>query len=165
MKILLLANLLLLLALTTSVAAIECRSSKPTTTRDHWSWRLIDGRKCWYVGKRGMDRTRLHWIPAAIPAAPEPPVRAPVPIKEEPRSIIVTDATPSSTKGDRLPIVASVVGNATPMIATPAIVDRAPTYPVLILLLAATGLSLLGIAVLYWSRAFISILPTKRRPT
>jgi hypothetical protein len=28
----------------------ECVAS-PSRTQGHWSWRLIDGRKCWYAGK------------------------------------------------------------------------------------------------------------------
>ena len=40
--------------------AIECRAD---VQRGHgyWAWRLIDGRKCWYEGAPGMDKSLLHW--------------------------------------------------------------------------------------------------------
>jgi hypothetical protein len=28
----------------------------------YWTWRLIDGRKCWYEGKPGMSKDNLRWI-------------------------------------------------------------------------------------------------------
>ena len=58
-----------------------CRSAKPTKPKGVWSWRMIDGRKCWYQGKAGRAKTTLHW------AKPQPvrrvqrvaPIAAPVP--------------------------------------------------------------------------------------
>jgi hypothetical protein len=44
----------------------ECRAS-PSKTQGHWSWRLIDGRKCWYAGKTVISKSMLRW-PAAAPA-------------------------------------------------------------------------------------------------
>jgi hypothetical protein len=39
--------------------AVECRPSKGT---DGWySWRIIDGQKCWYKGRQVLDKTKLHW--------------------------------------------------------------------------------------------------------
>src|SRR5712671_5592914 len=48
--------------------AIECQTS--VQSGDHWAWRLIDGRKCWYKGASGMDKSLLHW-----PAADDSPDR------------------------------------------------------------------------------------------
>ena len=45
--------------ITSSAHAIECRSKK-TDTR-YWSWRLIDGRRCWYPGRKKLDNSLLHW--------------------------------------------------------------------------------------------------------
>jgi hypothetical protein len=39
----------------------ECRSAKPAASREYWSWRQIDGRQCWYVGRPGRDKATLHW--------------------------------------------------------------------------------------------------------
>lgn len=44
----------------------EC-SASPGKTQGHWSWRLIDGRKCWYAGKAVIAKASLQW-PAAMPA-------------------------------------------------------------------------------------------------
>ena len=45
----------------------ECRAAVPASAKGHWSWRLIDGRKCWYSGKTVIARSSLRW-PAAMPA-------------------------------------------------------------------------------------------------
>jgi hypothetical protein len=44
----------------------QCVAS-PSKTQGHWSWRLIDGRKCWYAGKTMISKSLLQW-PAAAPA-------------------------------------------------------------------------------------------------
>ena len=44
----------------------QCNAS-PSKTQGHWSWRLIDGRKCWYAGKTVIAKSSLRW-PAAAPA-------------------------------------------------------------------------------------------------
>ena len=38
----------------------ECRAS-PSKAQGHWSWRLIDGRKCWYVGTTMISKSLLQW--------------------------------------------------------------------------------------------------------
>ena len=38
----------------------EC-SASPGKTQGHWSWRLIDGRKCWYAGKAVIAKASLRW--------------------------------------------------------------------------------------------------------
>jgi hypothetical protein len=47
---------------TASAKAVECQTSRPAGPGPR-SWRLIDGRKCWYEGALGMDRSLLHWPP------------------------------------------------------------------------------------------------------
>jgi hypothetical protein len=42
----------------------EC-SASPGKTQGHWSWRLIDGRKCWYAGKAVIAKASLRWPAAA----------------------------------------------------------------------------------------------------
>ena len=55
-------------ALTCSSGAhsIECRSEKGDGYP--WAWRQIDGKRCWYKGKPGMDKKLLRWAEGA--AAP-----------------------------------------------------------------------------------------------
>ncbi|WKA28355.1 hypothetical protein [Bradyrhizobium roseum] len=46
----------------------EC-SASPGKTQGHWSWRLIDGRKCWYAGRAVIAKASLRWPAAAQPKA------------------------------------------------------------------------------------------------
>jgi hypothetical protein len=61
----------------------ECRAS-PSKAQGHWSWRLIDGRKCWYAGKTVISKSMLRW-PAAAPALAKANA-APVRVATEKRS-------------------------------------------------------------------------------
>lgn len=61
--------------LATQVAATTCS----TTGHHGWSWREIDGRRCWYPGHRGYSKARLHWVAlSAQGARPRPKEAAPV---------------------------------------------------------------------------------------
>jgi hypothetical protein len=55
----------------------ECRATVPAKAQGHWSWRLIDGRKCWYAGKTVIPKSALRW-PATTPAQAKAPGAAPV---------------------------------------------------------------------------------------
>jgi hypothetical protein len=46
---------------TASVQAVECRAELPAHRSGHWSYRIIDGRKCWYQGKSMISKSLLHW--------------------------------------------------------------------------------------------------------
>src|SRR5215831_14106095 len=39
----------------------QCSPAMPSDSHGYWSWRLIDGRKCWYEGKRGLSKSLLVW--------------------------------------------------------------------------------------------------------
>jgi hypothetical protein len=60
-------------------AVITCQMSRGDG--GHWAWRLIEGRKCWYRGDRGLSRSRLRWASRDEPSlskdrrAPSPPRR------------------------------------------------------------------------------------------
>ncbi|MEH2524821.1 MULTISPECIES: hypothetical protein [unclassified Bradyrhizobium] len=43
----------------------ECSVAPPSNARGPWSWRLIDGRKCWYAGKTAISKSSLRWAAAA----------------------------------------------------------------------------------------------------
>ena len=56
-------------------AVVECQSEKGAGYP--WAWREIDGKRCWYKGKAGMDKKLLRWAestnaPAASKASPRP---------------------------------------------------------------------------------------------
>jgi hypothetical protein len=83
--------------------AITCQSSPVPSNKSQWAWRLIDNKKCWYVGDPGLDKSKLHWI-VRVPeptqrntpepakrTAPQPPLRT-----EPTRS---PEAQPKSTSG------------------------------------------------------------------
>jgi hypothetical protein len=45
----------------TPVQAKQCSAERPSNARTYWSYRLIDGRKCWYEGKPMLSKSLLHW--------------------------------------------------------------------------------------------------------
>jgi len=65
-------------------APITACSASPSKAQGHWSWRLIDGRKCWYAGKTVISKSLLKW-PAAAPAQAKAGA-APVSVASEKRS-------------------------------------------------------------------------------
>lgn len=64
--------------------AVECSAARPSSAHGYWSWRLIDGRKCWYAGKTMISKTLLRW-PTAVAAAP-------VQAKAKPAAVVVSPA-------------------------------------------------------------------------
>jgi hypothetical protein len=68
-----------------TVEAKQCLAA-PSNTKKAWTYRLIDGRKCWYEGKGLISKSLLHW-PAQAPAtvqraaAREAPPSGEAPIK------------------------------------------------------------------------------------
>jgi hypothetical protein len=52
-----------LVASVNAAQAVECQTSVQGG-EGHWAWRLIEGRKCWYQGAIGMDKSLLHWSAA-----------------------------------------------------------------------------------------------------
>src|SRR6195256_5357167 len=53
--------------MSTAQANQLCSDSKPSDARGHWSWRLIDGRQCWYEGKPMLSKSLLEWPAQASP--------------------------------------------------------------------------------------------------
>jgi hypothetical protein len=41
--------------------ANQCSAEPPPNARSYWSYRLIDGRKCWYEGKPMLSKSLLEW--------------------------------------------------------------------------------------------------------
>jgi hypothetical protein len=50
-----------LLASVSSAEAIECASELPAVRSGHWSYRIIDGRRCWYKGSNSLSKSLLRW--------------------------------------------------------------------------------------------------------
>jgi len=48
----------------------QCSAAAPADQRGYWSWRMIDGRKCWYEGKPMLPKSSLEW-PAQTAARPD----------------------------------------------------------------------------------------------
>jgi hypothetical protein len=55
---------------TAANSAVQCKAELPAVRTGHWSWRIVDGKRCWYPGSPGMDKARLQWPRSAPPRAP-----------------------------------------------------------------------------------------------
>ena len=69
-----------------TVEAKQCLAA-PSNTQKAWTYRLIDGRKCWYEGKSMISKSLLHW-PAQAPAVQRAAVREAAPAGEAPIKIL-----------------------------------------------------------------------------
>ncbi len=49
----------------TASSAVECSAELPSARTDFWSWRIIDGKRCWYPGRPGMSKAKLQWPQSA----------------------------------------------------------------------------------------------------
>ena len=53
---------LLPIEMSDALAKQQCSSAIPSLTHGRWwSYRIIDGRKCWYEGKPMLSRSALEW--------------------------------------------------------------------------------------------------------
>jgi len=41
-------------------SAVECASSKKNDG-ERWAYRIIDSKRCWYIGRPGKSKSTLHW--------------------------------------------------------------------------------------------------------
>jgi hypothetical protein len=79
--------------------AKQCSAAEPSKPQKHWSYRLIDGRKCWYEGENNFPKSLLQWPDQASPLSafgkavpsPEeellPPVRQPANPHADPNNL------------------------------------------------------------------------------
>jgi hypothetical protein len=73
--------ILMVLHLTEVIAApsIKCQATPPQTN-SYINWRVIDGRRCYYVGKLKLDKSLLYWEEPEKPLEIEPmPLPTPAP--------------------------------------------------------------------------------------
>lgn len=54
------------LPIASAFAKMQCSESMPSNQRGYWSWRMIDGRKCWYEGKPMLSKSLLEWPAQAV---------------------------------------------------------------------------------------------------
>jgi hypothetical protein len=64
-------------------AIMECKPQKPHGAKAYWSWRIIEGRTCWYPGYTVKPKYELRWGKPASSAPPEKGV--------EPTEVPLTD--------------------------------------------------------------------------
>lgn len=64
--------------MTSAQAATECQPEIVKGRTAHWTYRLIDGRKCWYEGKTQIPKSELYWADKKEPAAEANPPAAAV---------------------------------------------------------------------------------------
>ena len=50
-----------LLASVSTADAIQCASQLPAVRSGHWTYRIVEGRKCWYKGQSSVPKSLLHW--------------------------------------------------------------------------------------------------------
>ena len=51
----------ILFASASNAQTIECSAELPAVRKGHWSYRIIDGRTCWYQGPRMIPKSSLRW--------------------------------------------------------------------------------------------------------
>ena len=62
---------LLLLGMPQAEAKQQCSAAMPSSSNGKWwSYRIIDGRKCWYEGKPGLSKALLEWPKVASARRP-----------------------------------------------------------------------------------------------
>jgi len=55
----------------------QCQVGRPASAQGHWTWRNVDGRKCWYAGRTMIPRSLLQWpavAQAKVKPAPPPAI-------------------------------------------------------------------------------------------
>ena len=66
--------------------SVDCSVVRPSNGHGYWSWRLIDGRKCWYAGKTMISKSLLQWPVKTSVQAKADPKPAPTAVPTEKRS-------------------------------------------------------------------------------
>jgi hypothetical protein len=75
--------------LTSNAHAIDCRADLPSKRGEYWSYRIIDGRKCWYAGRPMMSKSLLRWRAPVTAPVTAPKLR---PVSIEMTGSIAIDA-------------------------------------------------------------------------
>ena len=51
----------ILFASASNAQAIECSANLPAARSGYWSYRIVDGRTCWYEGRKMISKSLLQW--------------------------------------------------------------------------------------------------------
>jgi hypothetical protein len=94
--------------------AMECSVARPSNAHGYWSWRLIDGRKCWYAGKTMISKSLLQW-----------PAKASVQAKAETKPARVT-VVPVTV----VPVAVATEKRSDPLDAQARLLDYANSFEV-----------------------------------
>src|SRR4051812_23012038 len=79
-------------------AGQQCSAAMPSNPQGHWwSYRLIDGRKCWYEGKPGLSKSLLEW-PMEVSAQPASAEEITSAVPEKPRAPLDSQAWASNSQ-------------------------------------------------------------------
>ena len=99
------AAAVLVLAMTAPASALECMARPPGDGK-YYSWRNVDGRRCYYRGERGLSKRWLHWPErdASRSASPRPKFRKPTaaiepatwPVLAEPTRVLPLEDLPTT---------------------------------------------------------------------
>jgi hypothetical protein len=90
----------LLVSMTAAQAATECQAEIVKGRTSHWTYRLIDGRKCWYEGKTQLPKTELFWADRNPPDAREAPQARAVPVQPENSRATNAQASPPPAEAE-----------------------------------------------------------------
>ncbi|HLG82146.1 MAG TPA: hypothetical protein VKY22_14105 [Bradyrhizobium sp.] len=77
----------------------QCSAAASSDQHGYWSWRIIDGRKCWYEGKPMLSKSLLEW-PAETSARPDPATPTPssaTQMRSDPLDAQAWEPAPSDT--------------------------------------------------------------------
>jgi hypothetical protein len=150
-----------LLLISSGASATECQSSAGHDGK-WWSYRIVDGRNCWYQGSPGRSKDLLRWARQSPPPAVVRPVPGdsphpalPVP-PQQPTKIVDTTPKPASTVP--IPALMSKPPQTTvvpPRLPEPPLLPAKPTKPskwwmlLLIIPAIATGLAVVASETLF----------------
>jgi hypothetical protein len=113
---------LLLLGMPEVEAKQQCSAAMPSSQNGQWwSYRLIDGRKCWYEGKHGLSKALLEW-PKSASAEPSPKDSARAPRRD------VADAVSAKRRSPLDAQAWSTKEAVQPWVPEEAVQARAPNY-------------------------------------
>src|SRR5262245_5799965 len=73
MRRLILALVILLASTIAAAAAISCKTKREDDGK-YWAWRVIDGKRCWDAGPRGVSKAVLYWRSTARAHVLKPPI-------------------------------------------------------------------------------------------